>query len=144
MPVPVVPDLAVFKAFFNRTKDWADLEEMAAAGTLDVDAVVGVLVRYLGADDQRDRPAAVTRRVDGLASGFRVGRQATSFGDVVVVQEPRHDRGRRHDQADDEEAGLVRAELFGRRGQVTRAGCGRRSPSPPRRCLRRRRSDVAC
>ena len=34
-------DLAVFKAFFNRTKDWADLEEMIAAGTLDVDRLVG-------------------------------------------------------------------------------------------------------
>jgi hypothetical protein len=46
-------DLAVFKAFFDRTKDWADLEEMYAAGTLDVDAVTGVLVRYLGGDDHR-------------------------------------------------------------------------------------------
>ena len=46
-------DLAVFKAFFNRTKDWADLEEMADAGALDVDAVLGVLVHYLGADDDR-------------------------------------------------------------------------------------------
>jgi hypothetical protein len=46
-------DLAVFKAFFNRTKDWADLEEMAAAGTLDTDAVLGVLAHYLGGDDHR-------------------------------------------------------------------------------------------
>jgi hypothetical protein len=46
-------DLAVFKAFFNRTKDWADLEEMHEAGTLDADAVVGVLVRLLGPDDER-------------------------------------------------------------------------------------------
>ena len=46
-------DLAVFKAFFNRTKDWADLEEMAGAGTLDIDRVIGVLVRYRGADDER-------------------------------------------------------------------------------------------
>jgi hypothetical protein len=46
-------DLAVFKAFFDRTKDWADLEEMAAAGTLDIEAVAGVLVRFLGADDHR-------------------------------------------------------------------------------------------
>ena len=46
-------DLAVFKAFFNRTKDWADLEEMSAAGTLDIDRVVGVLVRYLGPTDER-------------------------------------------------------------------------------------------
>jgi hypothetical protein len=54
-PVPFLScdDLAVFKAFFDRTKDWADLEEMAAAGTLDVDRVVGVLVRYLGPDDDR-------------------------------------------------------------------------------------------
>jgi hypothetical protein len=46
-------DLAVFKAFFDRTKDWADLEEMHAAGTLDVAGVLGVLTLYLGADDQR-------------------------------------------------------------------------------------------
>ena len=46
-------DLAVFKAFFSRTRDWADLEEMAAAGALDVEAVLGVLVRYLGGDDDR-------------------------------------------------------------------------------------------
>lgn len=46
-------DLAVFKAFFDRTKDWADLEEMLAAGTLDVDRTLGVLVRYLGGDDHR-------------------------------------------------------------------------------------------
>ena len=46
-------DLAVFKAFFNRTKDWADLEEMAGASTLDVDRVLGVLVRYVGPTDER-------------------------------------------------------------------------------------------
>ena len=46
-------DLAVFKAFFDRTRDWADLEEMAAVGALDVEAVLGVLVHYLGVDDPR-------------------------------------------------------------------------------------------
>jgi hypothetical protein len=46
-------DLAVFKAFFNRTKDWADLEEMQAAGTLDVERVRATLVKYMGADDER-------------------------------------------------------------------------------------------
>lgn len=46
-------DLAVFKAFFDRTKDWADLEEMHAAGTLDIGAISGVLVRYIGVDDHR-------------------------------------------------------------------------------------------
>ncbi len=46
-------DLAVFKAFFNRTKDWADLEEMHAAGSLDTEAVMGVLAHFLGAGDER-------------------------------------------------------------------------------------------
>ncbi len=46
-------DLAVFKAFFNRTKDWADLEAMYEAGTLDVAAVAGVLASFLGGDDER-------------------------------------------------------------------------------------------
>jgi hypothetical protein len=45
--------VAVFKAFFDRTKDWADLEEMIAAGTLDRDLVLGALVHYLGRDDKR-------------------------------------------------------------------------------------------
>lgn len=46
-------DLAVFKAFFNRTKDWADLEDMAAAGTIDTGAVAAVLIEMLGEDDER-------------------------------------------------------------------------------------------
>lgn len=53
LPFLSCTDLAVFKAFFNRTKDWADLEEMRAADTLDLDRLIGVLVRYLGADDDR-------------------------------------------------------------------------------------------
>ena len=46
-------DLAVFKAFFSRTKDWADIEAMIEMQTLDVDRVIGVLTRYLGSDDER-------------------------------------------------------------------------------------------
>jgi hypothetical protein len=46
-------DVAVFKAFFNRTKDWADLEEMQAAGTLDAGQVAGIIAHYLGEDDER-------------------------------------------------------------------------------------------
>jgi hypothetical protein len=53
VPFLACRDLAVFKAFFNRTKDWADLEAMAEAGALDVEAVLGVLAHYLGADDER-------------------------------------------------------------------------------------------
>jgi hypothetical protein len=53
VPFLACRDLAVFKAFFNRTKDWADLEAMAEAGSLDVQAVLGVLAAYLGPDDDR-------------------------------------------------------------------------------------------
>ena len=53
VPFLCCSDVAVFKAFFNRTKDWADLEEMVAAGTLDGDLVLGALVHYLGRDDDR-------------------------------------------------------------------------------------------
>ena len=53
VPFLACRDLAVFKAFFNRTKDWADLEEMHAAGSLDIENVLGVLAHYLGADDDR-------------------------------------------------------------------------------------------
>jgi hypothetical protein len=54
-PLPFLgcSDLAVFKAFFNRTKDWADLEEMIAIDALNVDQTLGVLIRYLGEDDER-------------------------------------------------------------------------------------------
>jgi len=46
-------DLAVFKVFFDRTKDWADLEAMRDAGTLDIEYVAGVISHYLGAQDPR-------------------------------------------------------------------------------------------
>lgn len=46
-------DIAVFKVFFNRTKDWADLEEMQSAGTLNVAEVQTIIVRHLGRDDER-------------------------------------------------------------------------------------------
>lgn len=53
LPFLACADLAVFKAFFNRTRDWADLEAMRDAGTLDVAAVAGVLAAFLGGDDER-------------------------------------------------------------------------------------------
>lgn len=46
-------DLAVFKAFFDRRRDWADIEDMLVAGTIDADAVVAVIARFLGDDDPR-------------------------------------------------------------------------------------------
>ncbi len=46
-------DLAVFKVFFNRTKDWADLAEMHSIGCLDSDHVAKVVGEYLGPNDDR-------------------------------------------------------------------------------------------
>jgi len=46
-------DLAVFKAFLARPKDWVDLEEMARTGSVDIAATVGNLIPYLGAHDER-------------------------------------------------------------------------------------------
>lgn len=53
LPFLSCSDLAVFKAFFDRTRDWADLEDMAEAGTLDVPTVLAVLIEHLGPDDHR-------------------------------------------------------------------------------------------
>ncbi|MBX3708040.1 MAG: hypothetical protein KF911_15550 [Pseudomonadales bacterium] len=62
VPFLACDDLAVFKAFFNRGKDWVDIEEMCAAGTLDLPRVIGVLVAMLGVDDERViRLSAMTR-----------------------------------------------------------------------------------
>ncbi|MEI6700610.1 MAG: hypothetical protein WCL38_02495 [Actinomycetota bacterium] len=46
-------DIAIFKVLYNRTKDWADLEAMVAAGCLDGVVVVGELTRLLGGSDGR-------------------------------------------------------------------------------------------
>jgi hypothetical protein len=53
MPVLGATELTVFKAFFDRTKDWADIEAMIDAGTVDIHAAIGWLVDLLGGDDHR-------------------------------------------------------------------------------------------
>ena len=53
LPILGPVELAVFKAMFDRTRDWADLEAMAAAGTLDVEAVRSALAPMVAADDPR-------------------------------------------------------------------------------------------
>jgi hypothetical protein len=53
LPFLSCEDLIVFKAFFNRTKDWADLEAIAAAGNLDAGPAIANLSTFLGADDER-------------------------------------------------------------------------------------------
>lgn len=53
IPFVSCTDLAIFKAFFNRTKDWADLEEMHSAGTLNAGRVIAAVAQHLGAADER-------------------------------------------------------------------------------------------
>jgi len=53
IPVLGATELTVFKAFFDRTKDWGDIEAMIDAGTVDIHAALGWLVDLLGGDDHR-------------------------------------------------------------------------------------------
>lgn len=53
IPFLACRDIAVFKAFFSRDKDWTDLRAMADANTLDFEAVIGALALHLGGDDDR-------------------------------------------------------------------------------------------
>jgi hypothetical protein len=53
IPVLGATELVVFKAFFDRTKDWADIEAVVEAGTADLHAALGWLVDLLGGDDPR-------------------------------------------------------------------------------------------
>lgn len=63
-------DLAVFKAFFNRGRDWVDIESMLDAGALDLDYILGWLTRLLGDDDERlARLRALAESVASRAPG---------------------------------------------------------------------------
>lgn len=53
IPVLGPVELAVFKIVYDRTRDWADIEEMLAVRTLDVDAARQALEPMLAADDRR-------------------------------------------------------------------------------------------
>lgn len=53
IPVLGPIELTVFKAMFDRTRDWADIEAMLAAGTVDLDAVRDTLATMLPPDDPR-------------------------------------------------------------------------------------------
>lgn len=54
-------DLAVFKAMFDRPKDWVDIDEMANSGALDRTVAARRLESLLGPGDPR-----VGRLADGL------------------------------------------------------------------------------
>jgi hypothetical protein len=53
IPVLGPVELAIFKVRFDRTRDWADIEAMLAAGALDLDAVRSGLQPLLDAGDHR-------------------------------------------------------------------------------------------
>ncbi len=61
IPVLDCTALAVFKALFDRTKDWADIEGMLAAGALEAPRAIEWLERIGGAD------SAVAARLSSLA-----------------------------------------------------------------------------
>jgi hypothetical protein len=60
VPVLDCVALTIFKAFFDRTKDWADLEAIAQATPEDIDAAAGAIAELAGEDD----PAV--RRLESL------------------------------------------------------------------------------
>lgn len=50
IPVLDCTDLAIFKAMFDRTKDWADIEAMVEAGKVDVEEAATWLREFGGAN----------------------------------------------------------------------------------------------
>lgn len=64
IPVLGPVELVVFKVMFDRTRDWADVEAVLEARTVDLDAVRSTLRTLLGSDDPRlDRLDETERRV---------------------------------------------------------------------------------
>ena len=53
MPFLCCSDLAVFKAFFDRPKDWFDLGEMFEARSIDLAEMTALLMELLDRDDYR-------------------------------------------------------------------------------------------
>ena len=65
IPILGPVELATFKAMFDRTRDWADIEAMLSAETLDVEAVRANVIGLVGDDDPRlERLAESVRRAD--------------------------------------------------------------------------------
>lgn len=51
VPVLDCASLAIFKAFFDRTKDWADMEAIAQATPGDIDIAAATIADLVGPDD---------------------------------------------------------------------------------------------
>lgn len=69
IPVLDCASLAIFKAFFGRTKDWADLEAIAEATPADIQAASATIAELVGPDDLAvARLRSLTRPGPGLRS----------------------------------------------------------------------------
>ena len=55
-------DLAVFKALFDRTRDWADIEAMVESNAIDLHVAAARLADLLGKDPRVGRLGALTVR----------------------------------------------------------------------------------
>jgi hypothetical protein len=51
VPVLDCASLVIFKAFFDRTRDWADLEAIALATPEDIEAAAATIAELIGEDD---------------------------------------------------------------------------------------------
>lgn len=62
VPMLDCASLVVFKAMFNRTKDWADIEAIALATPEDIEAAAKTIAELIGEDDE------VFSRLDAVRS----------------------------------------------------------------------------
>ncbi|MEA2346283.1 MAG: hypothetical protein QOG62_70 [Thermoleophilaceae bacterium] len=69
IPILGAVELAAFKAIFDRTRDWADIEAMLAAGTLDLSQLRETLGRLVPKDDRRFAKLADAESLAALRQG---------------------------------------------------------------------------
>ncbi|MGQ0465927.1 MAG: hypothetical protein ACT4QG_11465 [Sporichthyaceae bacterium] len=53
IPILSATDLTIFKALFNRGKDWVDIASMLAFGNPDLGEAIAWVTEIVGADDER-------------------------------------------------------------------------------------------
>ncbi len=66
IPILGPVELVVFKAMFDRTRDWADIEAALRAGTVDLDAVRDQLARLVDLGDHRFARLTEAERLAGV------------------------------------------------------------------------------
>jgi hypothetical protein len=62
IPVLDCTGLAVFKAMFDRPRDWVDIEAMAEARSLDVDETIRWVREIVGEDERVEKLAGLRSR----------------------------------------------------------------------------------